>query len=84
MFNGAMARFPSALFSSLGDAESWIRRNKLTGVLTKYPVDKSAYDWAVENDFFIPKEGKQKSSDFIGGFTCAAMEHYHYENGNKE
>lgn len=84
VFNGAMARFPSALFSSLEDAENWIGNNKLTGVLTKYPVDQSAYDWAVENDFFVPKEEKHKSSAFIGGFTCASMEHYHYENGNRD
>ena len=84
VFNGTMARFPSALFLSLESAKCWVEKNKLTGVLTKYPVDIGVYDWAIKNDLFIPKEDKHKSSYFIGGFTCASMEHYHFEDGKED
>lgn len=39
VFNGTMARFPSGLFSSLAEAKAWIKKNKLSGILTKYPLD---------------------------------------------
>jgi len=84
VFNGAMARFPSGIFISLENAKDWIKKNRLSGALTKYPVDKGVYDWAIENDLFCPKEDKHKLPSFIGGFTCASMEHLHFENGEED
>ncbi|SDT86818.1 DUF7710 domain-containing protein [Pseudomonas orientalis] len=84
VFNGAMARFPSALFTSLEDAKAWIKHNKLTGVLTKYPVDIGVYDWAIKNSFFRPTEAKHSESSFIGNFTCASMDHLHFEDGEED
>ncbi|GKW24778.1 hypothetical protein PEC311524_23720 [Pectobacterium carotovorum subsp. carotovorum] len=81
VFNGAMARFPSGIFFSLDNAKDWIKENRLTGVLTKYPVNKGVYDWAIENNFFCATEDKHKTPSFIGGFTCASMEHLHFEDG---
>ncbi|MCG8710982.1 hypothetical protein JHU04_004310 [Brenneria sp. 4F2] len=81
VFNGAMARFPSGIFLYLKDAKDWIKENRLTGILTKYPVNKGVYDWAIENDLFHPNEDKHKSPSFIGSFTCASMEHFHFEDG---
>ena len=84
VFNGAMARFPSGLFFSLENAKNWIKKNKLTGVLTKYPIDIGVYDWAIEHDLFIPKEDKHKHPSFIGSFTSASMDHYHFLDGEEE
>ncbi|KES11705.1 hypothetical protein SASC598O11_003800, partial [Snodgrassella alvi SCGC AB-598-O11] len=36
------------------------KKNKLSGILTKYPIDVGVYDWAVQNNFFIPNNEKQK------------------------
>lgn len=84
VFNGVMARFPSGLFTSLEDAKTWIKHNKLTGVLTKYPVNTGVYDWAIKKSFFRPTEDKHSSSSFIGSFTCAAMDHLHFEDGEED
>ncbi|MCG8294644.1 DUF7710 domain-containing protein [Pseudomonas entomophila] len=84
VFNGAEGRFPSAVFLELGDAEEWIKNNGLSGVLTKYPVGISVYDWAVENGHFRIKNEKEKSSAFIQKFSSAAQEHFHFENGSSE
>ncbi len=81
IFHGESARFCSAAFNNLESAESWILKHALTGMLTAYPINKSAYDWAVEREYFIPKKEHQKSPKFIGGFTSASQEHYHYEKG---
>lgn len=81
VFNGAMARFPSGVFTSLDHAKAWIKSNRLTGVLTQYPLDQGVYDWAVAKDLFLPQEEKQRLPAFIGSFTCAAMEHMHFEDG---
>ncbi|MCO6539670.1 MAG: hypothetical protein J6569_06005 [Gilliamella sp.] len=35
----------SAVFSSLEKADNWVKLNKLTGVLTKMPIDIGGYDW---------------------------------------
>ena len=60
------------------------KKNKLTGVLTKYPIDIGVYDWAIEHDLFIPKEDKHKHPSFIGSFTSASMDHYHFLDGEEE
>src|SRR5205807_5087901 len=79
VFMGAGARLPSAVFASKEAAEAWIHLNQLDGLLTEYPVDKSAYDWAVENGHFKPVKPEQRTSRFIGSFTSAALRHEHYE-----
>ena len=66
--------------SSIKNAEDWISKHRLSGVLTKYPVDIGIYDWDIENNKFVPKKESQFTHDFIGGFSSATQEHYHYED----
>ncbi|MCO6538359.1 MAG: hypothetical protein J6567_10425 [Gilliamella sp.] len=40
----------SAVFSSLEKADNWVKLNKLTGVLTKMPIDIGGYDWCIQNN----------------------------------
>lgn len=84
IFNGANARFPAAIFSSPEKARAWINKGKLSGVLTQYPVDIGVYDWAIENEIFKVTDEKHKTAQFIEKFTCASMEHFHFENGNED
>lgn len=84
VFNGNKAHFPSGVFSSLENAKEWIKINKLSGILTKYPIDIGVYDWAVQNNFFSPNHEKQKLPAFIGSFTSASMEHYHFLDGEED
>jgi hypothetical protein len=82
VFNGS-GRFPSAVFRALEDAEKWIAANRLTGTLTAYPLDTGAYDWAVSKGYFTPKRDDQKGPEFIGAFSSASQEHYHYTDGTR-
>lgn len=78
--------FPSAVFSNLELAEKWIEVNKLTGVLTEYPVDISILDWAIQNDLFEPDFPEDVESDkatFIANFSSGHQRHYHYEEGKR-
>lgn len=81
IFCGAGARLPSGAFRSRSSAEEWIHRHRLTGVLTKYPLDEGAYDWAVREGFFQPKRAEHSSATFVQGFSSASQEHYHYLDG---
>jgi len=82
LFNSAgKSKFCGGVFTDKAIADKWIEKYKLTGVLTKYPVDVSAYDWAVANGLFSPKKEHEMEPHFIGGFSSAAQEHYHYEDG---
>lgn len=83
VFNGPKAGFPSGIFSSLEQAESWIGRHCLTGTLTSYPVDQGVYDWAKSNGLFTPHTAKEATPEFVAAFTTASMSHYHYENGTR-
>ena len=83
VFQSAGARFPGGTFRSLETAEEWIGKNKLLGLLTAYPLDIGVLEWAKEKGFFTPKKEHHNTPKFIGGFTSASMEHYHYENGEK-
>ena len=84
VFTGARSQFPSGVFTTLELAELWIRRHSLTGTLTQYPVDQGAYDWAIEEGFFIASKPEHHSAEFIGRFSAANQEHYHYEDGGRD
>lgn len=62
-------------------AENVIRKNKLTGILTKYPLDVFIYDWAIENNYFTPKKDSEETIEFKQKFTSSSQEHFHYEAG---
>ena len=82
VFNGApYKRYPGGIFTTKEIAEQWIRKHRPTGVLTLYPVDVGTYDWALESGLFRPRKPHESTAEFIGGFTDAGMEHYHYEDG---
>ncbi len=85
LFNGSGGRFVGGAFTTLEKAEKWINKHKLTGLLTKTPLDEGVFDWAVTNNMHNLKPellNKKKSDpDFIGSFSTASQEHFHYENG---
>lgn len=80
IFHGTGGRFASAVFDNKENAEIWVKEKKLEGVLTKYPVNLSVYDWAIKNDLFKPKKAEHVEPKFIQKFTSASQEHYHFEN----
>lgn len=80
VFNAEGGRFPGAVFAARDLAEAWVRKHRLTGVLTRYPLDTGVYEWAVKAGHFSPKS-HQLSGTFIGRFTSANMEHMHFERG---
>ena len=81
IFHAEGARFAGGVFSTLESAEAWIQTNELSGLLTAYPLDCGVYEWAIKSKYFTPINGSHRTSQFIGGFTSASQEHYHYENG---
>jgi len=81
VFNGRRNRFPSAVFSSEETARKWIRKNKLSGTLTRYPIDIPIYDWAISGGYFNPKSDDKRSADFIANFSSAHQDHFHFEDG---
>lgn len=81
VFNNQGSRFAGGVFNEKKLAEHWIKKHRLTGVLTLYPLNQGVYDWAVESQIFTPSKTKEFTSDFVGSFTCAAQDHYHYIEG---
>lgn len=71
----------SGVFSTREQAELWIRRHGLTGLLTSYPLDEGLYDWAVTHTPFRPRRADQTTPGFIGRFTSAYRPHEHYREG---
>lgn len=67
----------SAVFLTKETAEKWVEELGIEGLLTVYPVDISAYDWAVQNKWFTPKKPHHYSPEFIGTFT-GGHKHFHY------
>lgn len=82
VFNGG-GNFPSAVFSTRERAEVWIAERGLSGTLTRYPVDVPVYDWAVASGAFKPRRPDQSEPRFIGAFSSASQEHYHYTDGSE-
>ena len=86
IFHESTSKYSGGVFESLIDAEDWIKKNKLNGMLTKYPLNSGVFDWAIENDMHNIKSDKVKDKasnpKFVGGFTTASQEHYHYQDGH--
>jgi hypothetical protein len=80
IFQGENSRFPSAVFYEKKDADDWINKYSLSGILTQYPIGISVYDWAIQEQYFTPKNDMQKEPKFMQNFS-GGQEHYHYENG---
>jgi len=83
VFVGEGGRLPSGVFSSREHAEVWILQHRLSGMLTAYPIDQGAYDWAVESGVFKPNTEEKRTPKFIGQFSSASLEHYHYDDGTR-
>ncbi|WP_222937635.1 DUF7710 domain-containing protein [Spartinivicinus ruber] len=88
IFIGEGGRFPSSAFTEIKKAEEWMSKHQLTGMLSAMPINQGLFEWAVENDLLNIKPEKlvikQNDPDFIGTFTTATLDHYHYKNGIKE
>ena len=83
VFNGAEGRFPSAIYSSFESADLWIRKNKLSGILTCYPLDISVYEWSLKKEYFKVTDERHQLPSFIQSFSSASQEHFHYEDGER-
>ena len=83
VFNGTGGRFPAAVFASREKAEAWIAMHRLSGTLTRYPIDEPIYEWAICNGFFKPTREDQMRAAFIQRFSSASQEHFHYEDGSE-
>ena len=75
------ASLPSGVFRGQDSAKEWIKKYSLSGLLTEYPIDVGVYDWAIGKGLFNPRFPSQQSSEFIGKFTSAYLNHIHFENG---
>ena len=53
--------------------------HRVNGCLTRYPLGEGIYDFAMRMEYFTPKKEYQFKSKFISKFSCASLEHYHYE-----
>ncbi|MFC5821918.1 DUF7710 domain-containing protein [Nonomuraea harbinensis] len=84
VFLGEDAQWPSGVFRTRDRAESWIKAAKMTGMLTEYPLDTGVYDWAIEHDHFRPRAAHQQTPSFMGRFTTAHQEHFHYTDGDQD
>lgn len=69
------------VFSQLDIARQWIESRTLSGILTEYPIDVGAYDWAISNSAFRPTKPEHSLPAFIGSFVSAKMRHHHFEHG---
>jgi hypothetical protein len=84
VFSGSKRHFPGGVFTTREIADVWVAKNRLTGTLTRYPADVGAYEWAIGNGMFRPRKRHESEAEFIGGFSDAGMEHYHYEDGERQ
>lgn len=83
IFNSSCKGFPGGVFAQRVAAEQWIAAHGLTGVLTAYPLDEGCFDFAVRCGFFRGPalERHKNDANFIGSFSSASLDHYHYEDG---
>ncbi|WP_353143321.1 DUF7710 domain-containing protein [Acinetobacter pragensis] len=81
VFNGQKSGFASAVFSSYRQAEFWIKRNYLSGILMEYPLNESCYDWATAQGHFKERSAIDRAPIFIAKFVSAYQRNWHFANG---
>lgn len=83
VFLGEGARIPSGIFSDEEKAKEWIASNRLTGLLSEFPVDMGVLDWAIRYAGFNPSDEKRADPSYVARFTSGAVKHFHFENGSR-
>ena len=81
IFTGDRTGICSGAFDNRAAAEDWITSRGLSGLLLRIPLNCGIYDWACTQGKFESKGLHHQTADFIGNFSSAYLEHYHYENG---
>ncbi len=81
VFLGEGAIHAGAVFEARAEAEKWIEHYRLTGTLTKYPINQSIYDWVIENGYWAPSTPAHERPKYIAMFSSAYLEHSHYFDG---
>ena len=88
IFHQQGARLAGGAFEDVASAEAWISEHKLTGLLTAYPLGEGCFDWAQRTGRTGMSDEKLKvrctDPAFIGSFTTASQEHFHYEDGKRQ
>lgn len=87
VFHGDGGRFAGGVFATEAVAIEWIGSNRLSGVLTEYPLDVGVFEWALSEGLVNLRADKLalKRDDprFIGCFTSASQRHIHFESGER-
>lgn len=83
LFTSKSLGLPSAVFSTYELAVNWIEKNYLSGILTEYPLDKSCYDWAIDNGHFKDRTPIDRAPTFIEKFVSAYQQNWHFEHGEQ-
>lgn len=76
VFNRAGDTMASAVFTNKPRALKYIKKLKLSGCLTVYHLNYSAYDWASEKG--LTYDYGEDNARYIANFSHAAQEHYHF------
>jgi hypothetical protein len=71
------------VFSRVDIAKRWIATHGLSGILTEYPLDIGAYDWAISSSAFKPSKPEHSYPGFIGSFASSKMNHMHFDEGKE-
>ncbi len=81
VFMGERGFVPAGIFTSFEVGKNWIVEERLSGTLHKLPLDIGLYDWAIAKGYFTPEKPHQSTPRFIEKFSCASVEHWHFEEG---
>lgn len=82
VFHGQAGRSVGGVFSDLETAERWIEGHSLTGLLTEYPLNEGAFDFALRMGRIRPPFANAATAGTIGAF-CSHLDHHHYEDGKR-
>lgn len=81
VFVGSLSKLPSAVFDDKEAAFNWIEGNRLSGILTGYPLGVPVVDWALQEGIIKQEKARMRDPDFVGNFTSASLEHFHCIEG---
>lgn len=81
IFQGEGADCCNAVYEKKSDAEIYIKKFSLSGLLVKMPLNVSVYQWVIDCGYFSPTREYMTKPHFIQTFNSAYLEHYHYSNG---
>lgn len=84
IFHGDGVRYASAVFQTEPEALSWAKNQRVSGLLTEYPVGDGSFHIALKQQMFKPSKPHHGTPEHVASFSPGWTRHIHLIDGDPD